>query len=331
MNELKIVYVLMGYADVDGNGNLEGACLGTFSCRENAKRSGVRYCALNTITKFDVLKTVLDDGVLPEENTTPKMIDFGFGVPSTSSKKIWEMTPEEVQQCCKEGKIREVGNVGDTFGDGKYTYTIIGINQDIPCDENGILLTDGCKDVLSVMCLGAPVGPGNGKPVLMDASKTPWGTNRAPMNIEDTNEGSWEDSVMRRKIMPNYLSMLPAETQKVIGYVLKITGQCDNEVNIITVDKCFLLSGKEIFGGSEERIGSYYTANEADATLQYQYFETIATTPQSRNVSNDRWWLRSPHYDGSYYFCYVYDGYNGSLHELGASYGGEVFPTMCIY
>lgn len=266
------------------------------------------------------------------EPTTPKMMDFGFGMPSTVdqsvtiTKKVWEMTPEEVQQCCKEGKIKEVGSVGDTFGDGKYTYTITGINQDIPCDSKGIPLSkDNYQDVLTVMCLGAPVGPGNGKPVEMDASKTPWGTNRAPMNIEDTNEGSWEDSVMRRKIMPNYLSMLPAETQKVIEYVQKVTGQYNINVNITTGDKCFLLSGKEIFGGSE----FYGTTHEADATFQYQYFATIATTPQSRNINDGWWWLRSPYHGSDNNFCYVFTG--NVLYNSHASNGIAVFPAMCIY
>ena len=269
------------------------------------------------------------------EPTTPKMMDFGFDMSSTVdqsvtiTKKVWEMTPEEVQQCCKEGKIKEVGSIGDTFGDEKYTYTIIGINQDIPCDSRGIPLSkDNYQDVLTVMCLGAPVGPGNGKPVEMDANKTPWGTDRVPMNLKGTNEGSWEDSVMRRKIMPKYLAKLPIETQKVIGYVLKVTGQSVNRENITTADKCFLLSEKEIFGGIDNGDDFYGTANEADATFPYQYFEKIATSQQSRNINGGLWWLRSPGCSGSYTFCIVY---SGSASNNYADNGFGVFPEMCIY
>lgn len=264
------------------------------------------------------------------EPTTPKMMDFGFDMsstvdqPVTITKKVWEMTPEEVQQCCREGKIKEVGSVGDTFGDGKYTYTIIGINQDIPCDSKGILLSkDNYQDVLTVMCLGAPVGPGNGKPVEMDANKTPWGTDRVPMNLEDTNEGSWEDSVMRRKIMPKYLAKLPAETQKAIGYVLKVTGQCGNRANITTGDKCFLLSEKEIFGKQY-----WSTQNEQDATFQYKYFANIATIQQSININEGLLWLRSPYYYDSGRFCSMS---SGNAFSCTASYGGAVFPAMCVY
>ena len=259
------------------------------------------------------------------ESSVPEIMNFVFGAAnreSWSGKKVWEMTPEEVQRCCKEGKIREVGSVGDTFGDGKYTYTIIGINQDIPCDSKGNPLSkDSYKDVLTVMCLGAPVGPGNGKPVLIDASKTPWGIDIAPMNSSDTNDGSWKDSDMRKNIMPAYLAMLPGETQKVINYVQKITGQVGG-VNITTSDKCFLLSEKEIFG--ERR---FSTHNEQNANFQYQYFANIATSTANRNIISD-WWLRSPYCDYRNGFCSV--GF-GSAYNDNASISRSVFSAMCIY
>lgn len=269
------------------------------------------------------------------EPTIPKMMDFGFDMPSTVdqpvtiTKKVWEMTPEEVQQCCKEGKIKEVGSAGDTFGDGKYTYTIIGINQDIPCDSKGIPLSkDNYQDVLTVMCLGAPVGPGNGKPVEMDASKTPTGAVNTPMNSDDTNFGSWKATAMRNTIMAQYLAKLPANTQKAIGYVQKVTGQCDSNTNIITGDKCFLLSGKEIFGGTGDGNGSNCTANEASETFQYQYFANITTSSQSRKINGSWLWLRSPHFNNSGIFCIVS---NGRSNNGYAGYSGGVFPGMCVY
>ena len=99
----------------------------------------------------------------------------------------------------------------------------------------------------------------------------------------------------------------------------------------MTGDKCFLLSGKEIFGGSGAGNGSWCTTNEANATFQYQYFQNIATTPASRNINssaNQWWWLRSPGYNYSSGFCGVSAGSSGA-HYAGGSYG--VFAAFCIY
>lgn len=42
-----------------------------------------------------------------EKMNKPAKMDFGV-----KQKKVWEMTPEEVQHCCTEGRIQEVASVG---------------------------------------------------------------------------------------------------------------------------------------------------------------------------------------------------------------------------
>ena len=249
---------------------------------------------------------------------------------------LQQMSIADIQACCKAGAITSIAKVGDTFSDGTYTYTIIGINQDKPSDANGTALSrDKYGDVLTVMCLGAPKGAGNGSPVTMDASKTPWGANRAQMNSSDTNSGSWKSSAMRSSTMASYLAKLPANTQKAIGYVQKITGDYNGNTaggaNITTGDKCFLLSGKELFGGTGAGNGSYCTTNEASATFQYQYFASIATTTASRTITgapSNVWWLRDPCYGSGNLFCNVNTGSSGNSNASG-SFG--VFPAFCIY
>lgn len=44
-----------------------------------------------------------------EEEKMNKPVKMDFGV---KQKQVWEMTPEEVQQCCTEGRIQEVASVG---------------------------------------------------------------------------------------------------------------------------------------------------------------------------------------------------------------------------
>lgn len=185
------------------------------------------------------------------------------------------------------------------------------------------------------MPLGAPKGATNGQPVTMNAGATPWDVYYAPMNITNSNSGSWAASQMRSTTMPQYLAKLPRDTQKAIGYVQKVTGTYNNTENggnnSVTGDKCFLLSGKEIFGGRGASNGSWCTTNEANATFQYQYFQSIATTPASRNINSsasEMWWLRSQFWTSSNIFCAIYEG---NFAEHDGSYSHGVFAAFCIY
>ena len=249
---------------------------------------------------------------------------------------LFQMSMSEIQQACKAGAITSIAKVGDTFSDGTYTYTIIGINQDKPSDANGNALNKSqYGDVLTVMPLGAPAGATNGQPVSMNASATPWGISYAQMKLWESNDGSWASSQMRSTIMPQYLVKLPQATQNAIGYVQKVTGTYNGDTsggnNSITGDKCFLLSTKEIFNISGANNNTLCTTNEANATFQYQYFQSIATTPASRNINSlasKQWWLRSPYNGDSYRFCFV-DA--GSPSYSNAYNSGGVFAAFCIY
>ena len=272
-----------------------------------------------------------------------KKFDLGCSISVTGSIKrqlfgdLQQMTIADIQACCKAGAITGIAKVGDTFSDGTYTYTIIGINQDKPSDASGNLLNSRqYGDVLTVMPLGAPKGATNGQPVTMNAGGTPWGVNGAPMNSNGSNSGSWAASQMRSTTMPQYLAKLPQATQNAIGYVQKVTGTCnrnnDGGSNSVNGDKCFLLSAKEIFGGSGIIYGLMCTTNEANATFQYQYFQSMATTPASRNINSSAsrqiWWLRSPNCGISSYFCSVDEG---SYDNKNASDSNGVFAAFCIY
>ena len=272
-----------------------------------------------------------------------KKFDLGCSISVTGSIKrqlfgdLQQMTIADIQACCKAGAITGIAKVGDTFSDGTYTYTIIGINQDKPSDASGNLLNSRqYGDVLTVMPLGAPKGATNGQPVTMNAGGTPWGVNGAPMNSNGSNSGSWAASQMRSTTMPQYLAKLPQATQNAIGYVQKVTGTCnrnnDGGSNSVTGDKCFLLSAKEIFGGSGIIYGLMCTTNEANATFQYQYFQSMATTPASRNINSSAsrqiWWLRSPNCGIISYFCSVGEG---SYDNKNASDSNGVFAAFCIY
>ncbi len=276
-----------------------------------------------------------------------KRLNLATGVTLNGSAKrqqlfgdLQQMSIAEIQACCKAGAITSIAKVGDTFSDGTYTYTIIGINQDKPSDSNGNTLNKSqYGDVLTVMPLGAPKGATNGQPVTTNASAMPWGVYCAPMNSNNSNIGSWASSQMRSTTMPQYLAKLPQATQNAIGYVKKVTGTCDYTYNggsnSVTGDKCFLLSGKEVFGGSGCGNGSMCTTNEAAETFQYQYFQNIATTPESRDINssaNQWWWLRSPCFNNNVYFCYVNAG-NSNFNTCSNANSDSIngYAAFCIY
>ena len=269
-----------------------------------------------------------------------KKFDLGCSISVTGSIKrqlfgdLQQMTIADIQACCKAGAITSIAKVGDTISDGTYTYTIIGINQDKPSDASGNALNKSqYGDVLTVMPLGAPAGATNGQPVSMNARATPWRGYGEEMGIAD----SWAASQMRSTTMPQYLAKLPQDTQNVIGYVQKVTGIRDRDNgyggnNSVTGDKCFLLSVKEVFGGSDANTGKWCTMNEANANFQYQYFQNIATTYISRNIggsiNSDYWWLRSPSNASNLCFCNVY---NGCPDYQGNNISYSIYAAFCIY
>ena len=249
---------------------------------------------------------------------------------------LQQMTMADIQAACKAGVINQLASVGDTFSGGTgYTYTIIGIDQDKPSDGNGNLLpSNSYGNVLTVMPLGAPAGKGNNQPVATNASATPYGTAykiaTATMNNTNTNSGGWASSQMRSSTMTDYYNKLPEATRKVIGPVQKITGVIGPvQKTTTTGDSVFLLSGKEVFGGTGNGNGSYCMASEASATFQYQYFANIATTTASRAINGNRgMWLRSPYCNNYNDFCSVYAG---RPDNTNADAWSDVFVAFCIY
>lgn len=239
---------------------------------------------------------------------------------------LFQMSIPEIRQACKDGTIHEFAHVGDTISDGKYTYTIIGINQDKPSDENGNLLAKSSYgDVLTLMPLGAPVGSCNGNPVADNMQNTPsrYGFRDVSPGYIDTDNG-----------MKDYLNLLSTDTKNSIGYVQKITGNNYGGENTIRAlgEKLFLLSEKEIFGKCV-----FSMQIEANANFQYQYFSSIATSSESRSFKIDKsldddyrnfWWLRGRGEEDTYYVTAAANGYPT---QIWCSNKLNCYPVFCIY
>lgn len=117
----------------------------------------------------------------------------------------------------------------------------------------------------------------------------------ARMNDLDTNEGGWEASDMRTKTLVSLAENLPQELTGVIKEVQKSTAVVTQGVISMktTVDKLWLLSETEAYGGS------------AGEGMQYSLFTQSDAETAARMLSTDTdYWLRSIAYntDG---FCMV--------------------------
>lgn len=119
------------------------------------------------------------------------------------------------------------------------------------------------------------------------------------MNENCTNRTSWNNSKMRTVHMPRLMKLLPEGLTKYIVSVMKKTsaGGTDRDM-VTTADKLFLFSEVEVYGKNALSV-----SGEGE---QYELFKNADYRKLLKNYP----WLRSPYYDGSNHFCYVYsDGW----------------------
>ena len=154
------------------------------------------------------------------------------------------------------------------------------------------------------------------------------------MNTSNTNNGGWRDCYMRKTLLNgtsnSLLKALPAALQSAIKSINKYTdagsgSDHNTAANVIaTQDKLWLLSEFEVWG-------TRYYANEAEKNYQqqYDYFKAGNTKIANRHTAVTTavwWWLRSPYYRSTNYFCNVngsgsYDGNNNAYYSAGVRAG----------
>ena len=123
------------------------------------------------------------------------------------------------------------------------------------------------------------------------------------MNDTGTNAGGWGSSVMRTSTMPDLFSKLPADLQAVIKPVNKQTSVGVPSFGIGTSqDSLFLLSEYELTGLLNYAYGGEGT--------QYEYYQGGVNANFIKKIGNGagpamNWWLRSPYFNNSTYFCSV--------------------------
>lgn len=184
-------------------------------------------------------------------------------------------TWEQIAEACSTRQVPDTWVVGDqktmTIDSTSYSVAIIGKSHDYYSDESG-------KAPLTFQLVGAYQSTGQ-------------------MNGHNTNTGGWENCKMRSEKLPTILSHLPTEVQNSIKEIKKRTGTASGTTTVVSNDKLFLLSEKEVFNTTNQSVDNEGT--------QYEYYKTAKNRIKTCDGSTQRWWLRSPRKSSSAEFCYV--------------------------
>ena len=162
------------------------------------------------------------------------------------------------------------------------------------------------------------------------------------MNTSRTNSGGWNGCNMRKNILGSdksptspaagtLLAALPSDLRASMKTVTKYTdntGGGSNTASYVTAttEALFLLSEFEVFGTR-----NYANSAEQTYQLQYDYYKAGNSRVRYKHSATGTavwWWLRSPGYNNSYYFCNVYsDGY---YNYYNASWSAAVAPGFAV-
>ena len=140
------------------------------------------------------------------------------------------------------------------------------------------------------------------------------------MNNTNTNSGGWQESLMRKNIMPLIKAALPSDLQAVIKTSTIFTAPNTGNIALTaTEDEVFLLAEYEIFGMNLDA-----SSQEPNYLKQYSYYSAGSSKLKYKhNATSTKagWNVRSPTSNHSNTFCFV-NGYgNASYGDANYSYG----------
>ena len=196
-----------------------------------------------------------------------------------------------IDSISKSGNAASIWSVGDkktiNIDGTDYQFQIIGFNHDTKTAGGTAGITFQMVD-----CMNAT----------------------AQMNSSNTNNGGWTSCAMRTSVLNSIFSSLPADLQKAIKAVNKLTSAGNQSATINTTsDKLFLLSEVEIFGST--------TYSKSGEGSQYAYYKAGNSKVKKVNGSASNWWERSPSGGDSTDFCSVSSNGNATTDYASDSYG----------
>ena len=211
---------------------------------------------------------------------------------------------------CKE--ITMNGKVSDGLTLTNYSawVYIIGFNHNAEREGNGIAF-QGFKATKN----GTPVCLADSGYESLKESGT-WFN----MNNTNTNSGGWQESLMRKNVMPLIKAALPADLRAVIKPSTIFTTQgSGNGACTATEDDVFLLAEYEVFGKRTDA-----STQESNYLKQYSYYSAGNSKVKYKHNATStaaRWWERSPCSASSSGFCYVDTKGSASNYAAFFSYG----------
>ena len=255
-------------------------------------------------------------------------------------KPLNECTPAEIQEVVNGGYAAEVWDVGDktvaitlsgkvsdglTLNNYSCHAVLIGLDHNKDLETGGkssahFILGKNTSDKDIAFC-DFPGQSGGNK------SSGTW-FNHSNTNV---NSGGWKSSNIRTNIMPNFIAVLPAAWQGVLGTVTKYTdntGGSSDAASYVTAtsDKMFLLAEFEAFG-----VRHYANSAEKNEQMQYAYYANGNSGLRYHYQSSSYgvlWWLRSVNSSSSDIFCCVLS--SGSYSDSYARYTLGVAPGFAI-
>ena len=150
------------------------------------------------------------------------------------------------------------------------------------------------------------------------------------MNNTNNNSGGWQESLMRKNVMPLIKAAFPSDLQAVIKsstiYTDNTGGGTADVVPTATQDEVFLLAEYEVFGARK-----YASTQEPNYLKQYAYYASGNSKVKYRHNATGSaayWRERSPFSTSSYLFCYVYA--DGSAYFGNANDSFAVSPAFKV-
>lgn len=241
---------------------------------------------------------------VPQEIRVPATVDIALMTIQELNNTSWA-TIKQVSDAGAGANFWAIGDCKEVTMNGKVSdgltltnYSawvfIIGFNHNAEREGNGIAF-QGFKATK------------NGTPVCLTDSgynSTKTSGTWFNMNNTNTNTGGWQESLMRKNVMPLIKASFPADLQAVIKSSTIFTAQGSGHgACTATEDEVFLLAEFEIFG-----VRSYASTQESNYLKQYAYYAAgnIKVKHQHNATSTAaNWGERSPASAGTVSFCRV--------------------------
>ena len=277
--------------------------------------------------KWTVYATSGSQVSIPKEISVPSTVDITLTTRQELNDTSWA-TIKQVSDAGAGANFWAVGDCKQITMNGKVSdgltltnYSawvfIIGFNHNAEREGNGITF-QGFKATK------------NGTPVCLvdsgyDSTKTSgtWFN----MNNTNTNSGGWQESLMRKNVMPLIKAAFPADLQAVIKPSTIYTAPNTGNIELTaTQDEVFLLAEYEVFGS---RV--HASTQEPNYLKQYAYYAAGNSKKMYKhNATSDVavWWERSPYFGRSNLFCRVYT--HGGVSTAGAVYLFGVSPAFKV-